>query len=144
VTGPTAAVRALVVERDEGRCVACGRVCVPFSYSLQHRRARGMGGDKRPDTNQPQNLIVLCGHATGSHFSDGGEGCHARAERRRSEQHGHGWWIGQWEDPLEVPVTSWRGPIWLHADGTWSHVTDAGSPGVVENPFTGAVERPVF
>lgn len=138
MTGPSAKVRALVIERDEGRCVRCGVHCVDGQYSLQHRRARGMGGSKAPDTNAPQNLIVACGSATSP------DGCHYRMESRPSYAAEHGWRVGQWENPLDVPVTSWRGPIWLHADGTWTHVTDAGSPGVVTNPFTGAMERPVF
>jgi hypothetical protein len=133
----------LVVERDEGRCVRCGKKLFDehgspvAQYSMQHRRARGMGGSKAADTNQPQNLILLCGSATSPD-------CHQAVESRPSYAAEHGWRVAQWEDPLKVPVTSWRGPIWLRADGTWSHVTDAGSPGVVENPFTGAMERPVF
>lgn len=145
MTGPTAKVRALVVERDEGRCVRCCRPLFNLDsgspvhqYSLQHRRARGMGGSKAADTNAPQNLILVCGSATSP------DGCHYRMESRPSYASEHGWRVGQWENPLDVPVTTWRGPVWLHADGTWTHVTDAGTPGVVTNPFTGATETPVF
>lgn len=143
MTGPSAKVRALVIERDEGRCVRCGIQLFdddrPYrSYSLQHRRAKKMGGDRRPDTNAPQNLILVCGHATEPRK------CHHAMEGRNSGVWEHGWVLKDREDPLEVPVTTWRGPIWLHADGSWTYVTDAGTPGLVTNPFTGAMERPVF
>jgi hypothetical protein len=99
--GPTAETRSLVVARDRGRCVACGRE----TAQLQHRRARGMGGTADPAANQPANLVLLCGSAT--------TGCHGRAEDRRDPwgerqgyviRHGAGvpaaadtplWWHGQ-------------------------------------------------
>lgn len=141
-------VRALVIERDEGRCVRCGvQLCDddgrPFrQYSLQHRRATGMGGSRAPDTNAPQNLILVCGHATGGGVN-GGTGCHWRMEQRSSAGWEHGWWIKQAEDPLEIPVTTWRGPVFLDADGGWRHAEGLGR-GEVTNPFTGETERTPF
>lgn len=145
MSGVSAKTRALVVERDEERCVRCGKHCYPHNYSLQHRRARGMGGDRRPDTNAPQNLIVLCGHATGTNFGgpNGDSGCHAKTEARYSAGWEHGWWIRQMEDPLDVPVTTWRGRVWLDAEGGWRHVTDDGR-GEVINPVTGVAETRPF
>lgn len=115
-TGPSAAVLALVARRDEHACVRCGGACRGqrgFDFSYQHRRARGAGGSRREDTNQPQNLILACGSAT--------TGCHGWMEHHPRAAREHGWAIGQHEDPLWVPVRHWRrGLIFLRADGTWS------------------------
>lgn len=71
-----------------------------------------MGGSRRPDTNQPPNLIFLCGSAT----SPGG--CHLRVESRLPEDAGMGWSIKQSENPLLVPVWHWeRGFVFLHVNG---------------------------
>jgi hypothetical protein len=73
-----------------------------------------MGGSRRPDTNKPQSLILLCGSAT----SPGG--CHLRVEERHPEDAGCGWSIKQSEDPLLIPVLHWeRGFIFLWEDGGW-------------------------
>ncbi|WP_431728640.1 hypothetical protein [Verrucosispora sp. TAA-831] len=78
-TGPDAATVAVVVDRDQGCCVRCGRYVVHGvrgrAWSVQHRRARQCR-DRRPDTNTPPNLIVLCGSAT--------TGCHGWVESRRA------------------------------------------------------------
>jgi hypothetical protein len=105
-----------------------------------------MGGDRRPDTNAPQNLITVCGHATEPGL------CHLLMESRRVSAE-KGWVLLDREDPLEVPVASWRGPIWLRADGTWEPATNLGRgeeypherrPRYTENPFTGEMERIPF
>lgn len=114
-TNPSAKVVVLVFQRDEGCCFRCG-MSVRFAdrgvgWSTQHRRAKGMGGSRRPDTNQPQNLIVLCGSAT----SPGG--CHLRVESRLPEDEGMGWSIKQVQDPQRMPVAHWRnGLVWLAED----------------------------
>lgn len=141
----SARVRALVVERDEGRCVRCGVQLFDDGrpvrqYSLQHRRARGMGGSKAGDTNGPQNLILVCGHATGGGWGVQGSGCHHLMESRNSAGWERGWWIKQGENPLEIPVSTWRGRVWLDADGGWRHVTDEGREPTATNPFTGETE----
>jgi hypothetical protein len=114
-TGPSEQVVAQVAQRDEWSCVRCGGSCHGrrgLDWSVQHRRARGMGGTRREDTNAIQNLILLCGSAT----SPGG--CHARVEARLPEDAGMGWAIKQSEDPLQVPILHWqRGLIFLWADG---------------------------
>lgn len=115
-TSPSAKVVALVFQRDEGRCFRCG-LPVRFAdrgvgWSTQHRRAKGMGGSRRPDTNQPQNLIVLCGSATSPN------GCHLRVESRLPADDGMGWSIKQGQDPLRMPVAHWRdGLVWLTDSG---------------------------
>lgn len=117
-TGPSKAVTIAVLERDAYCCFVCGGALWGergYDFSLQHRRARGSGGSRRPDTNQPQNLISVCGSAT----SPGG--CHSSIESRRSWARENGWAIRQSENPLELPVLHWQMRlIFLRADGSWS------------------------
>lgn len=70
-----------------------------------------MGGSSRPDTNGPQNLIVLCGNGT--------EGCHGWVESNREAALECGWLVLQSADPAREPVLV-RGHrwVWLAADGT--------------------------
>ena len=114
-TGPSQKVRGLVLARDNFQCVACGKsvggACT--WWSLQHRKARGQGGD-----NSPQNLIAMCGSATS-------DGCHRRAEDRDREFNARGYWLQSWEDPALIPVMlfSEHGSgitAWLTEDGQYS------------------------
>ncbi len=115
-TGPDKATAVAVLDRDGWCCVRCGGALWGVrgvEYSLQHRRARGMGGSRRGGTNAPQNLIGLCGSAT--------TGCHGWVESNRAEAESNGWAVKFNSDPLLVPVAHWeRGLIWLLADGGWS------------------------
>lgn len=61
--------RAAIYEVGQGRCIGCGRVDV----TAQHRRARGMGGNRRPEISLPSNGLPLCGSGT--------SGCHGWTER---------------------------------------------------------------
>jgi len=118
-TGPSRKVRALVLERDRSRCVSCGRY-IGDGYtwwSLQHRKARGVGGD-----NSPCNLIVLCGSATS-------QGCHRLREDRDREMHDRGLWLRSDEDPATVPVMIAS----EHSSGVTAWLTDMGGY-VYESP----------
>lgn len=112
-TGPAKSVVIAVLERDGRCCVRCGGALWGVrgrDYSIQHRRARGAGGSRREDTNQPQNLLSTCGSAT--------SGCHGLMERLRNEAREMGWAIRQSDDPLQIPVQHWQyGLIFLWADG---------------------------
>ena len=120
-TGPSRKVRALVWERDQGTCVACGRVITPgMWWSLQHRLARGQGGG-----NDPTNLVILCGSATSA-------GCHRRAEDRDREYNARGYWLHSWEDPAVTPVMIMSPggsgvTAWATADGRWIFEAPAGT-----------------
>ena len=115
-TGPDATTVAAVWARDHGRCVRCGRGLGPargWDWSMQHRRAR-QGTDSRPDTNQPTNLILLCGSAT--------TGCHGHVESYRAEARAGGWAVRQSDVPAAMPVRhAVHGWVLLSADG--SHTT---------------------
>lgn len=117
-TGPDRKTRALVLERDGFQCVRCGKPCGPRvgPYSLQHRKARGVGGD-----SSIPNLVLLCGTAT--------TGCHGEVESRdpqtRREDQARGYRLESWQDPATegVMYASEHGSgvtLWLHADGTLS------------------------
>lgn len=110
VTAVAAAVRKVCWKRDAGRCVKCGATLWP-SYSLHHRRARGMGGSRRLDTNGPANLIYLCGHGTSP------DGCHAWVESKRTEAYLCGLLVHQAHNPADVAVLTWRGWLMLTDDG---------------------------
>lgn len=120
-TGPSEATVKLVGERDGWCCVRCGAACRGqrgVDWSVQHRRARGMGGSRRPDTNQPQNLILLCGSAT--------TGCHGYVEAEREIARGCGWAIGQSENPLLIAVAHAKyGPVRLDAFGGYAQCEEA-------------------
>jgi hypothetical protein len=115
-TGPDPATVTAVRLRDGEQCVRCGGACHGErgrDWSIQHRRARGMGGTKRPDTNQPQDLILVCGSATTA--------CHGHIESFRDDAEANGWSVKSGIDPLTVPVVhSLHGFVWLTADAGWS------------------------
>lgn len=113
MAGVTANVRRLVLNRDGYSCLRCSAAIDPSrgDYSLQHRRARGMGGSVRLDTNLPQNLVTLCGSAT--------TGCHGWVETHREAAQDAGWTIRQGEDPLLIAVRDYLRAWWfLNENGT--------------------------
>lgn len=114
-TGPNAATRALVYEREDNRCAACGRYLADGAWkSVQHRLARGQGGG-----NEPWNLILLCGSATSP-------GCHLSCERREAHLNAQGFWLWSWQDPRAEPVMihgeNGGATVWLTDDGGYSLV----------------------
>lgn len=110
MTGPTRTVREGCYARCLDRCERCERPLYGQPFSLHHRRPRGMGGTVRPETNQPSNLLVLCGSATtpGS--------CHQFVENRRAEAYEEGLLVPQTQDPATVPVLLERGWVLLTDD----------------------------
>jgi hypothetical protein len=108
VTGPTPETVELVFNRDGGKCVRC-MVHITghrgFSWSLHHRRGR----DGKPDSHEPQNLILVCG-ASNVH------GCHGAIHSRRSEAQDAGWWLSRitGADPLQYAVLVGGGARWVY------------------------------
>lgn len=116
----SAKTRELIITRDEGSCVVCGRMVVDTldyhqlaEYSLQHRRARGMGGSRDKATVSPANGIVLCGSATTGH--------HHMVESRPGWAEQQGYRVDQGVNPSHVPV--WcvdKGWVLLDDFGGWT------------------------
>lgn len=140
-TGPTPDTVALVLARDGRRCVACSSPVGPrrgVDHHIHHRRPRAAGGTRRHDTNQPQNLLLLCAP------------CHADVESRRADAVSSGWLVSQYADPALVPVLVDRGSRWVYltADGEYAdeppycgdelHGADGG-----ECPGCGWVSHPI-
>lgn len=91
------ATRAAVIARDLNRCQWCG---LPVNvaggdYSLQHRRARGMGGSRRTSTDQPANLLLVHGSGT--------TGCHGYIEANPDQARARGFRVSSGADPARVP-----------------------------------------
>ena len=104
-------VRDLIVARAGGHyCEVGTEVCTYQAVEIQHRRARGMGGTRKPDTDSPANGLMVC------------RACHDVIERRPATSLRNGWRLRQTTDgrptvPSEVAVV-WRGRrVWLHDDG---------------------------
>lgn len=110
-TGPTPAVRDLVYSRAQYRCEVCGDSTGPFQ--VHHRRARGMGGTRRLDTNSPTNLLLLC------------EYDHAAIESFRDLARAEGRLVSQFHDPAEIPVRLGRAWHYLTVDGRYATAPDS-------------------
>ncbi|MFI6168837.1 HNH endonuclease [Nocardia sp. NPDC051052] len=110
-TGPTADVRDQVAERSAGLCERCGQ---EWAAQIHHRRPRGAGGSRLPDTNSLSNLLHICAQ------------CHAWIESFREQALALGWLVRQGNSPAEIPV-SYRGELrWLQPDGGVDyHAADA-------------------
>lgn len=95
--------------RDGGLCARCG-VTLSGLSSLHHRKPRGMGGTKDPRSDDPRNLIHLCGSGT--------TGCHGHIESHRQQAYETGWLLRSL-DQLDVAMLAVDGRlITLLEDGT--------------------------
>lgn len=102
MTGFTADVRAIIIEREGGRCARCGALTL-HGGQIHHRRPRGMGGSSwREATNLPANGLHLCAV------------CHRMIERDRETAYKLGWLVHHYELPSEVLVL-YRG-LWMRLD----------------------------
>lgn len=99
-TNPTARIRSIVRTRSGGICERCGGY---QAVQQHHRRPRGMGGSRRPDTNTPSNLLDLCAH------------CHREVEADRIDSYVDGWLVRQADLPIDIPVR-YRGELVLLDD----------------------------
>lgn len=108
-TGPSMAVRNLVLMRDYGRCVVCWS---QRAEQIQHRRPRGMGGSRDPRVNMPANLLSICCD------------CHRHAELNRSDSYDRGLLLHDVAAAEETPVlTDHRGLVRYFNDGTQVQVS---------------------
>lgn len=114
-TGPDRVTRLQVLTRDGFACARCGKPCGPgiAPYSLQHRKARGVGGD-----SSAPNLVLLDGTAT--------TGCHGEVESRRDPHDlARGYRLESWQNPEAEPVMYFSPggsgfTAWLLRDGSLS------------------------
>lgn len=111
-TGPSKSVVDLVLARDGHGCVRCGKSS--GVRSVHHRRPRRAGGDRRPDTNSPANLITLCG--------SGVSGCHGWVEQHRAVAQLKGWLLSANDEPSAVVLDTWWGPVRIDHEGRWTRV----------------------
>lgn len=116
-TDPDAATVRRVRERDDWRCARCAGW---GPLTTQHRRARGMGGSRLPDTNDPANLLTLCGSGTTL--------CHGWTEHHPTWARAHGWAVSFYANPATTPVWTWRGWVLLLTGGGLEQLPDY--PGV--------------
>ncbi|OKI47275.1 HNH endonuclease [Micromonospora sp. CB01531] len=78
-------------------------------HHIHHRRPRAAGGSKRPDTNLPSNLLLLC------------PPCHQQIESHRAVAQSMGWLVVQAADPAQTAVLVQRDRwTYLTADGRYS------------------------
>jgi hypothetical protein len=116
---PTNATLLLVAGRDRGCCARCGYAITGHrgvDWSLHHRRPAGMGGDRRPETHAPANLLMLHGH--------GSQGCHSIVESYRADSLKRGFLIPKGSpDPPSAFVIEHKVHGWVFLDdlGSWSH-----------------------
>lgn len=103
--------RTLIYQRDGMRCFRCGRTLANGGYSIQHRRARGMGGTSDASVHSPANLILLCGSGTTE--------CHGQVEGREADDNVNGYWLRAGQSPESTPVRhAWLGSVLLGEDGS--------------------------
>lgn len=103
MTGFSKDVRDIVIERSQGTCECCG---MDRAEQLHHRRARGMGSTRRPESNWPANALAMCA------------ACHSMVESRREFAFDRGWLVRQGFMPADVPVVY---------QGSWAVLSDDGS-----------------
>jgi 5-methylcytosine-specific restriction protein A len=107
--------RVLAYARADQRCELCG--VYAYGGSLHHRRPRGMGGDKRPETSAVSNALLLCGSGT--------TGCHGRIESNRNWARDEGLLVRPNDNPAEVPVVLRMGRVLLTDWGGYVHADPA-------------------
>ena len=100
----------MVDDRDDRRCVRCGRSLYSLSGSRHHRKLRSQC--TRVEKHQVQNLILLCGSGT--------TGCHGYVHAHPETAYENGWMVRSWQDQLDVPVRTWHGLVYLTSDGKYS------------------------
>ncbi|OZE35646.1 hypothetical protein CH259_16600 [Rhodococcus sp. 05-2254-4] len=94
--------RLIIEARAMGVCEICMNAPI---QQFHHRRPRGSGGTRRPETAYPSNGLALCSP------------CHATVESNRDESYRLGYLVRQQHDPEDVAV--WIG-------GRFVMLTDSG------------------
>lgn len=113
-TGFPDEVKALVLMRSDGRREACGERTGDLQY--HHRRARGMGSTRRPDTNTASNCLLVC-------LLD-----HAEIESHRAISYDRGHLVRSMQSPIAIPVL-YRGKWVLLDDDGYTYPVPAPADG---------------
>lgn len=108
MTGFSKQVREIITERAGGCCERCGRRT--WDMQIHHRRPRGAGGTRRPETNEAANGVLLDAD------------CHRWIEANRASALSDGWLVRQSDTPASVPVFRRGVYVWLGDDGSITHV----------------------
>lgn len=93
----TPATRALIYQVNDGRCIGCGRT----DLTAQHRRARGMGGNRDPLIAAAPNGLPLDGSGT--------TGCHGWTEAHPLLAELLGWRLVGMQNALDEPFWTMHG-----------------------------------
>lgn len=107
-TGFSVVVRRLIADRAKdfnGAWAVCEVMAVcqgRQAEAAHHRRPRGAGGSRRPETNQPANSLAVCA-------AD-----HEYLESHREEALRFGWLVLQHQTPADIPVL--RRGVWVVLD----------------------------
>lgn len=108
MTGFSKRVREIITERAGGACERCGSA--RGDMQMHHRRPRGAGGSRRPETNQAANGLLL------------DSACHLWIESNRTAALSDGLLVRQSDTPATVPVFRRGVYVWLGDDGSITHV----------------------
>ena len=111
----TTKIRGLIQDRAKHRCELCGTP-LREAGQIHHRRPRGMGGTKNPESRSAANGLYL-------HLK-----CHQVIEQNRSDAREYGWIVPQGLNPRDVPVRLHHGWVLLNEDGTYQTLADAQTP----------------
>lgn len=96
----TAVTRELVRRRAGDRCEVCWYTTDGLQF--HHRRPRGMGSSRKPETSSASNCLLVC------------RDCHAMIESQRTVARERGWLLRQRQTPNRVPV--WWNLDWVLLD----------------------------
>lgn len=98
------AVRDMLAERSGSRCEVCGEAKATDAH---HRRGRGAGSTRRPESSSITNALHVCGFG----------GCHHLIEQHRGVALLLGWAVSQFAEPADTPLV-YR--------GAWAFLTEDG------------------
>ena len=122
--GPSREVRELCGERDQARCVICGKPLYGVPASLHHRRMRSHPYDAM---HKAANLIWVCG--SGTTF------CHGMIHANPALAYKMGWLVHSYETAVNVPIYTWHGWMMLGNNGSMVKVDveSTGDTGIVRS-----------
>jgi 5-methylcytosine-specific restriction enzyme A len=101
--------RITVFERDGNKCLRC----LGDATVVHHRRVKGMGGSRSPQTHGLANLISLCSP------------CHEHIHANPAESYELGFLVSKFNTPSDVPVmVGTRQRMFLSDDGSSVHGTE--------------------